>query len=66
VLVRDSTADVRQHAHRESDPLLRNKKERVNPQVPEPPGNVLPQKSECKTFLNFFNYFISKVLTGGY
>jgi hypothetical protein len=46
-------------------PFLRNKKERVNPQVPEPPGNVLPQKSECKTFLNFFNYFIQRLQRAG-
>src|ERR1700730_4558322 len=60
VFVRDSKVNLRQHAHRESGPFLRDKKEWVNPQVPEPPGNVLQQKNECKTFLNFFYGFIQR------
>jgi hypothetical protein len=64
VFVRDSKVNVRQHAHRESDPFLRDKKERVNPHVPEPPGNVLPRKNECKTFLIPLNYFVQKSTNG--
>jgi hypothetical protein len=64
VFVRDSKVNVRQHTHRESDRFLRDKKERVNPHVPEPPGNVPPQKNEYKTFSYFLRLFYSKVNEG--
>jgi hypothetical protein len=65
--VRRSKVIFRQHAHRESDPFLRDKKERVNPQVPEPSRTLLPQKSECKSFLIritffFYNFPYGRVL----
>jgi hypothetical protein len=60
MLVRDLNANIRQHAHRESDLVLRNKKNGSIPTSLNRPGIYSHKNTNARVFLIFSNLFFAR------